>query len=92
MKYLVVYVVMAALVAVNMADIYMHNPRGSNNRLNERSANRRNANRAFDSQVIYLRRKSANFNELVNIYFMKYFVLIIPRCQLQSYALITICI
>lgn len=46
-----ILVVVATLVAVNMADIYMHNPRGSNNRLNERSANRRNANRAFDSQV-----------------------------------------
>lgn len=33
------------------ADVYMHNPRGSNNRLNERSANRDNANRMFDSQV-----------------------------------------
>jgi hypothetical protein len=32
------------------ADIYMHCPRGSNNRLNEKSANRNNANRAFDSQ------------------------------------------
>lgn len=30
---------------------YMHNPRGSNNRLNERSANRNNGNRMFDSQV-----------------------------------------
>lgn len=28
----------------------MHNPRGSNDRLNERSAQRRNANRLFDSQ------------------------------------------
>ena len=33
------------------ADVYLHNPRGSNNRLNERSAERRNANRVFDSQV-----------------------------------------
>ena len=32
------------------ADVYMHNPRGSNNRLNERSANRNNADRLFDSQ------------------------------------------
>jgi hypothetical protein len=31
-------------------DVYMHNPRGSNNRLNERSANRNNGNRLFDSQ------------------------------------------
>ena len=32
------------------ADTYLHNPRGSNNRLNERSANRNNGNRLFDSQ------------------------------------------
>ena len=32
-------------------DIYLHNPRGSNNRLNEATAVRTNANRAFDSQV-----------------------------------------
>ena len=36
-----------------VADVYMHNPRGSNNRLNERSANRNNADRLFDSQVRY---------------------------------------
>lgn len=40
----------SALVAVAHADVYMHNPRGSNNRLNERSANRNNGNRMFDSQ------------------------------------------
>eukprot|EP00730_Choanoeca_flexa_P012535 TRINITY_DN4367_c0_g1_i1.p1 TRINITY_DN4367_c0_g1~~TRINITY_DN4367_c0_g1_i1.p1 ORF type:complete len:724 (+),score=143.18 TRINITY_DN4367_c0_g1_i1:73-2244(+) len=40
----------AVLVAAAFADIYMHNPRGSNNRLNERSANRNNGNRMFDSQ------------------------------------------
>jgi hypothetical protein len=34
-----------------LQDIYLHNPRGSNNRLNERSANRVNPNRLFDSQV-----------------------------------------
>ena len=38
------------LCAVN-ADVYLHNPRGSNNRLKEASANRANANRLFDSQV-----------------------------------------
>ena len=31
-------------------DIYMHNPRGSNNKLNEVSNNARNQNRLFDSQ------------------------------------------
>jgi len=39
-----------SLLGCALADIYMHYPRGSNNRLNERSANRRNANRVFDSQ------------------------------------------
>jgi hypothetical protein len=33
------------------ADLYMMNPRGSNNRLNEQSATRNNNNRLFDSQV-----------------------------------------
>ena len=32
------------------ADIYLHNPRGSNNRCDSRTNNRRNANRLFDSQ------------------------------------------
>jgi hypothetical protein len=32
------------------ADVYLHMPRGSNNRLNERTANRNNNNRLFDSQ------------------------------------------
>ncbi|KAH9496348.1 Protein DD3-3 [Bulinus truncatus] len=32
------------------ADIYLHIPRGSNNRLNEATATRTNANRMFDSQ------------------------------------------
>ena len=39
------------LVGVVHGDTYLHNPRGSNNRLNERSANRNNGNRMFDSQV-----------------------------------------
>eukprot|EP00854_Cymbomonas_tetramitiformis_P008539 gene8539-10135_t len=33
-----------------LADVYLHNPRGSNNRLNEKSATRNNNNRLFDSQ------------------------------------------
>jgi len=32
------------------ADLYLHNPRGSENRLNEANTNRNNANRLFDSQ------------------------------------------
>lgn len=34
-------------------DVYMHNPRGSNDRNCERNANRDNGNRLFDSQVSY---------------------------------------
>lgn len=41
----------ATLIGLCSGDTYMHNPRGSNNRLNEQSANRNNANRLFDSQV-----------------------------------------
>eukprot|EP00163_Fabomonas_tropica_P005834 TRINITY_DN1547_c0_g1_i2.p1 TRINITY_DN1547_c0_g1~~TRINITY_DN1547_c0_g1_i2.p1 ORF type:complete len:669 (+),score=214.26 TRINITY_DN1547_c0_g1_i2:389-2395(+) len=37
-------------VSCAYADVYMHNPRGSNNRLDEANNNRRNANRLFDSQ------------------------------------------
>ena len=40
-----------AALSLALCDVYLHNPRGSNNRLNERSANRNNANRMFNSQV-----------------------------------------
>jgi hypothetical protein len=39
----------AQLVHVH-GDVYMHNPRGSNNRLHERSATRTNGDRLFNSQ------------------------------------------
>ena len=39
------------MIVNTIQDIYLHNPRGSNNRLNERSATRKNNNRIFDSQV-----------------------------------------
>ena len=41
------------LISVQLVcgDVYLHIPRGSNNRLNEQSAERANANRVFDSQV-----------------------------------------
>lgn len=39
-----------ALLARAWADCYLHNPRGSNNRLAEDSANRNNGDRLFDSQ------------------------------------------
>ena len=40
----------AVLLAAVQGDVYMHMPRGSNNRLNERSTGRQNGNRLFDSQ------------------------------------------
>lgn len=39
-----------AVASVVNADVYMHNPRGSNDRNCERNANRNNGNRLFDSQ------------------------------------------
>jgi hypothetical protein len=44
-------VCMLAVLASVQADLYLHNMRGSNNRLNEQSANRQNADRLFDSEV-----------------------------------------
>jgi len=41
---------LSAMALVANADMYLHNPRGSNNRLNERGRARNNANRMFDSQ------------------------------------------
>jgi len=43
-------VVLLLAVAYVFGDIYMHNPGGSNNRLNEANTNRDNNNRLFDSQ------------------------------------------
>jgi hypothetical protein len=43
-------VAILVLVAYACADLYMHNPRGCNDRLNEANENRNNANRLFDSQ------------------------------------------
>ena len=39
-----------SLLPLALADLYMHNPRGSNNKLNEVSNNAQNQNRLFDSQ------------------------------------------
>lgn len=39
-----------SLLAPINADVYLHNPRGNNNRCDERNNNRNNANRVFDSQ------------------------------------------
>ena len=46
-----VFCLLCTFFSAALGDTYMHNPRGSNNRLNERSANRNNANRLFNSQV-----------------------------------------
>ena len=41
------------LVSLSDADVYLHNPRGSNNRLNGARTARANNNRLFDSQVSF---------------------------------------
>jgi hypothetical protein len=41
------------LLGLSDADVYLHNPRGSNNRLNGNGADRTNNNRLFDSQVSF---------------------------------------
>ena len=41
------------LASLSDADVYLHNPRGSNNRLNGAAAARANNNRLFDSQVSF---------------------------------------
>merc|ERR1712224_82397 len=45
-----VVVLWGIMVAVVTADVYMHSPRGSNDRNCEKNENRRNGNRLFDSQ------------------------------------------
>jgi len=42
--------VLFLFVAYAACDLYMHNPRGSNDRLDEANTNRNNGNRLFDSQ------------------------------------------
>ena len=44
------FLLIAGLLGGSLADIFMTNPKGSNNRLNENSVNRANGNRMFDSQ------------------------------------------
>ena len=43
-------VLAAGVLPGALADVYLHNPRGSNNRLDEAERERANANRLFDSQ------------------------------------------
>ena len=42
--------ILLSLLSLTSADVYLHNPRGSNNRCDRRTNDRRNANRLFDSQ------------------------------------------
>jgi hypothetical protein len=48
-----VIVVVLGLLVVNLVrgDMYLHNPRGSNNRINEATPARTNQKRLFNSQV-----------------------------------------
>jgi len=47
----IVIVILSVLFIQNaLCDLYMQNPRGSNDRLNEANTNRNNANRLYDSQ------------------------------------------
>ena len=47
---LLLCLIVVSLVYEALGDIYMHNPRGSNDRNCERTVNRRNGNRLFNSQ------------------------------------------
>ncbi len=51
-------IILLFTIVQTFQDIYLHNPRGSNNRLNERSATRRNNNRLFDSQVFFIKKNA----------------------------------
>lgn len=44
------FLIFFSIVTSSNGDIYLHNPRGSNNRLGETSRSRSNAKRIFDSQ------------------------------------------
>ncbi|KAL0486990.1 DD3-3 [Acrasis kona] len=50
MSKLLLFVACVLLVNIVTADIYLHNPRGNNNRNCERGENRQNENRLFDSE------------------------------------------
>jgi len=43
-------IIIPLLISVSLCDVYLHNPRGNNNRCDRRTNDRRNANRLFDSQ------------------------------------------
>lgn len=41
------------MISGSLADIFLHNPRGSNNKLNEQNDNRANGNRLFEKVLNY---------------------------------------
>eukprot|EP00178_Gracilaria_changii_P006087 TRINITY_DN2042_c0_g1_i3.p1 TRINITY_DN2042_c0_g1~~TRINITY_DN2042_c0_g1_i3.p1 ORF type:complete len:657 (-),score=91.08 TRINITY_DN2042_c0_g1_i3:83-2053(-) len=45
-----ILLVLLTLLGLAWGDMYLHNPRGSNNRVNEANTNRNNANRLMDTQ------------------------------------------
>merc|ERR1719506_1532366 len=47
---LLMAVLLCGMAALTHADVYMHAPRGSNDRNCEKNVNRNNGNRLFDSQ------------------------------------------
>ena len=51
--YIYAFTFTGLLVSLSDADVYLHNPRGSNNRLNGARTARANNNRLFDSQVSF---------------------------------------
>ena len=50
MKCVILLFITLAIASAVLGDVYMHNPRGSNDRNCERNENRNNGNRLFDSQ------------------------------------------
>ena len=69
------------LINTVYSDVYLHNPRGNNNRCDERSNDRNNANRLFDSQnnaaggyaVSCNRPEGASTQDDIDCYNMKYY-------------------
>ena len=69
-----------------LGDLYLHQPRGSNNRLTESSATRANGNRLFDSQVGPAVVKSSNCLKLLSFVtccmkMMPYVILFVVTCS-----------
>jgi len=75
------FIILVFLTCAN-ADVYIHNPRGNNNRCDRRTNDRRNANRLFDSQnnaaggyaIPCNRPESATTPEEINCYQMNYYM------------------